>query len=48
MKSYDRWEEVDENNNIINKGDEFNFTTDGYITGGSRRENRIFHPCVPM
>ena len=47
-KSYDRWDEVDENNNIINKGDEFNFTTDGYITGGSRRENRIIPPCIPM
>ena len=35
-KSYDRWDEVDNENNIINKGEEFNITTDSKISNGKR------------
>ena len=38
-KSYDRWDEVDINNNIINKGNEININVDGKISGGYRHEN---------
>jgi len=38
-KSYDRWDEVDENNNIINKGQEFNIKVNGKISGGYRHKN---------
>ena len=38
-KTYDRWDEVDINNNIIKKGNEFNVNVDGKITNGKRHEN---------
>ena len=38
-KTYDRWDEVDINNNIIKKGNEFNVNVDGNITNGKRHEN---------
>ena len=41
-KSYDRWDEVDANNNIIKKGDEFNHYVYGSITNGRRHKK----PCV--
>ena len=41
-KSYDRWDEVDANNNIIKKGNEFNSNVYGSITDGSRHQN---HRC---
>ena len=41
-KSYDRWDEVDANNNIIKKGNEFNSNVYGSITDGSRHQN---HSC---
>jgi len=42
-KSYDRWDEVDINNNIINKGNEININVDGKISGGYRHENECLH-----
>ena len=42
-KSYDRWDEVDINNNIINKGSEININVDGKISGGYRHENGCKH-----
>ena len=42
-KSYDRWDEVDINNNIINKGNEININVDGKISGGYRHENGCQH-----
>jgi hypothetical protein len=42
-KSYDRWDEVDINNNIINKGSEININVDGKISGGYRHENGCQH-----
>ena len=42
-KSYDRWDEVDINNNIINKGNEININVDGKISGGYRHENGCKH-----
>jgi len=42
-KSYDRWDEVDINNNIINKGNEININVDGKISGGYRHENGCRH-----
>ena len=41
-KSYDRWDEVDANNNIIKKGNEFNSNVYGSITDGSRHQNHIW------
>ena len=41
-KSYDRWDEVYANNNIIKKGNEFNSNVYGSITDGSRHQN---HSC---
>ena len=42
-KSYDRWDEIDANNNIINKGQEFNINTDCKISNGDRvKECYIF------
>ena len=38
-KSYDSWDEVDENNNIINKGQEINVVADAKISGGKRHQN---------
>ena len=42
-KSYDRWDEIDSNNNIINKGQEFNIKIDCKISNGERvKECYIF------
>ena len=42
-KSYDRWDEVDINNNIINKEKKININVDGKIEGGYRHENGCNH-----
>jgi hypothetical protein len=39
-KSYDRWDEIDSNNNIINKGQEFNTQIDCKISNGDRVKER--------
>ena len=44
IKSYDRWDEVDANNNIIKKGDEFNVKADSYISNGIRHKQ--FRGCL--
>ena len=41
IKSYDSWDEIDANNNIIKKGDEFNVKADSYISNGTRQHNNI-------
>lgn len=38
-KSYDSWDEVDINDNIINKGAEFNSNVNSYISNGYRHKN---------
>ena len=41
-KSYDRWDEVDEKDNIINKGQEINVNVNTQISRGERYRN--YHP----
>ena len=44
IKSYDSWDEIDANNNIIKKGDEFNVKADSYISNGTRQRSN-FQQC---
>ena len=41
-KSYDRWDEIDSNNNIINKGQDFNIKIDCKISNGDRVKECTF------
>ena len=38
-KSYDSWDEIDANNNVIKKGDEINVKVDANISNGIRHRN---------